>query len=119
MCTITREVTPNTFVVAVCPVTLALGVPDADAWFLSDIYAMTYLLKGAMQKRQVWLRCCSPEDIITKGVDEATGDVVDFLAYSNPNMTRKVILSKELLEAGEIQPVRIVEPECMIDTTWR
>jgi len=94
MCTIPKEVTPNDFVVAVCPVTLALGVPDEDAWSLSNIYSMEYLLKGAMQKKQVCLRCCSPEDIITKGVEKATRDVVDFLAHGNSYMPLKVVLSE-------------------------
>jgi len=89
----------NTLVLSVCVVDLEHAGPEQDGWFLSDFYAFNYLLKD-LGGCQTWLAGADPRELLEK--------FGEFVHGTSPQQERKVVLSEELLKAGEITLPRVV-----------
>lgn len=74
--------------------------PRLDGWFFSDFFAFNYLLKG-LGSSQTWLATYSTT------ASELVETYVEFL-HGNPCRDRKVVLSQDLLDRGEITDVTVV-----------
>ncbi|KAJ0165759.1 hypothetical protein CTA2_10077 [Colletotrichum tanaceti] len=95
------DIRPGTIVVAAAAPDVERGHPDQDGWLLSDFYAFNYLLKGVGGK-QVWLTAADPLELTQAG--PRTGRYL----HGNPSRDRKLVLSKNLLDANELTPVTLV-----------
>jgi len=96
----------NTIVLGVCGVDLEHAGPEQDGWFLSDFYAFNYLLKD-LGACQTWLAGADPRELLEKFGEFGHG--------TSPQQERKVVLSEELLNAGEITLPRVVPGGGMVE----
>lgn len=87
----------NSRIIGVCGVLREDSDPAADGWFLSDFFAMNYLMKG-LGASQTWIATSSAEDLVV--------NYGEFL-HGNPYRNRKVVLDEALLQRGEITPVTV------------
>ncbi|KAL2760219.1 hypothetical protein ACRALDRAFT_1067179 [Sodiomyces alcalophilus JCM 7366] len=99
----------NTIIIAAASPTVTAGHPQSDGWFLSDFYAFNYLLKG-LGSSQLWLTAADPHELL-----QADGPSTEPYLHGNPYQDRKIVLSRDLLERGELTPVTVVQSTGMID----
>jgi len=97
----------NSRIVGICGILKEKSNPTVDGWFLSDFFALNYLMKG-LGASQTWIATSSAEDLV-KNYDE-------FL-HGNPYQDRKVVLNEALLQRGEITPVTVAAESDLHDVT--
>ena len=97
----------NSRIVGVCGIPKEDSDPADDGWFLSDFFALNYLMKG-LGASQTWIATSSAEDLV-KNYEE-------FLR-GNPYRDRKVVLNDALLQRGEITPVTVAAESDLHDVT--
>jgi hypothetical protein len=94
------DIKPNSIIVGVCGIS---DVDDAnlsmDGWFVSDFYAFNYLLKG--HGKQFWITALNPDEILNRWGNYLHG---------NSYKERKVVLSKQLINAGQLSKPIITKP---------
>jgi hypothetical protein len=93
--------------VAVCGVTDVDGCcdPTEDGWFLSEFFALNYLLRDACAA-QTWVAAHSPEYLV-----ERYGEYL----HGNPFLDRRVVLSKELLQSDQLSEITVVPGDEMVE----
>jgi len=89
----------NSRIVGVCGILKEDSNPFLDGWFLSDFFALNYLMKG-LGASQTWIATSSAEDLVK--------NYKEFL-HGNSYRDRKVVLNEALLQRGEITPVTVRE----------
>ncbi|KAI2630629.1 hypothetical protein GGR54DRAFT_635236 [Hypoxylon sp. NC1633] len=99
----------NTIIVAAAAPNVFKGHPKKDGWFLSDFYAFNYILKG-LGSSQLWLTAANPTELLESDPDNFTT-----LLHGNAYRDRKVVLSKELIKAGELTEPVVVDSTAMKD----
>ena len=88
----------NTRIIGICGIPKAHANPRLDGWFFSDFFAFNYLLKG-LGSSQTWFATTTASELV-----ETYGEFL----HGNPCRDRKIVLSKDLLDRGEITKVTVV-----------
>lgn len=100
------DIPRDAIIVAAAAPDFETASPKQDGWMISDMYAFNYLLKKA-SSNQTWLAVNTEQQLLDK-----YGDYL----HGSPFKIRKVVLSQELLDAGEVTRAEVVSPERMIET---
>lgn len=99
-------VTPETTILAVCgPHDVDnSAAPDNDGWFFSDFYLFHHLFRGTA-KKQYWLTCVKPQDLISKYKE---------FVYGDPRSSdRRVVLDETF--ADEVRDVIVFHGEDLLE----
>lgn len=99
-------VTPDSTIIAVCGPNDYLGnaSPEKDGWFYSDFYLFHHLLRGTA-KRQHWLTCVKPQDLIHKYKEYVHGDP--------RSSDRRVVLDKTF--ERDLEDVIVFHPNDLLE----
>lgn len=99
-------VTPDTTIIAVCGPNDYLGNanPHGDGWLFSDFYLFHHLFRGTA-KKQYWLTCVSPRDLVQRYKEFIHGD-----PRTND---RRVVLDRTFVT--EVQDVLIFSPKDLLE----
>ncbi|KAL2682437.1 hypothetical protein Neosp_006888 [[Neocosmospora] mangrovei] len=98
----------NSKIIAASHPNVNAGHPKDEGWFLSDFYAFNYLLKG-LGSSQTWLTAADPRKLL-----RSDPPMTEKFLHGNPYQDRKVVLSQDLLDKGELTPVTVVQNKNMI-----
>lgn len=108
----------DTYIVAAVGGNYASAHPKLDGWFVSDFYAFNFLFKG-LGRKQAWITgavshlssdiCSLTLILIHQDPHTLVHEYGNYL-HGNPNVSRKIVLSNELLNSGELSPVEVVDP---------
>lgn len=99
------RISPNTHIVAVCPVDIDHAAHDKDGWLLSEFYAFNILLKR-LGASQTWLAVQEPEVLFQK---------YGQYAHGRTGGDKKVVLSQNILDNRQITPVTVIDSETSDD----
>ncbi|KAI1828352.1 hypothetical protein F4861DRAFT_489775 [Xylaria intraflava] len=105
---------PDSYILAAAHPTVSQADPAIDGWFLSDFYAFNYLFKG-LGSGQKWLTAADPYAVLKKNRTKYHGKGHgEGLLHGSPYQDRKVVLSEDLLETGQLTMPIVVEPNKMV-----
>ena len=97
------DIAQNTRIIGVCGIPEAEASPIEDGWFFSDFFLFNHLLKGE-GVYQLWISSegTEPSQLMKRfGQEFAPGYL-----HGDPSITRKVVLSKDLLAKKALTRVR-------------